>query len=118
MGLRALAGAELDQSLGNAQQGAGDIRALPFGRRSQFLRCQFQSARPHLLAGMRYLQLDHLPAHPGIDRIDLEQPVRKAGCLLVSLPRYRRLGCLQQQGAVVREALDRFVHQAVPILEP
>ena len=111
------AGLQADQPASDAQQRAGGIRSFPLGRRGQFLRGQVRTLRAHLLAGMGDLQLDHLAAHAGIDRIDLQQPARKPGSLLVSLARHRRVGRLKQHLAVVREALDRLVHQPVPVLE-
>ena len=110
-----LAGLPRDQPAGNAEHGAGSIRPVPFSRPRQLLRRQVGTFRPHLLARMRHLQLDHLAAHRGIDRIDLQQPARKPGGLLVGIPRHRRLGRLQQHLAVVREALDRIVNHPVPV---
>ena len=113
---RVALGLQSYQPLGDAQQGARGLRPLPFGRQRQFLRRQIRPPGAHLLAGMCHLQLDHLPAHARIDRVNLQQPAGEAGSLLVGLARNRRGGCLLQYGAVIGKALHSLRSQAVPVL--
>jgi hypothetical protein len=67
---------------------------------------------------VRYLQLDHLPAYTGIDRVNPQQPAREPGGPLIGLACHRRLGCLLQHRRVVGEALHGLLSQAVPVLGP
>ena len=116
LGLFTRAGLQLDQTAGDMQHGARGVGPFPLGRCRQFLRRQVGPLRPHLLAGMGHLQLDHLAAHAVMDRVDLQQPARKSGRLLIGFTLHRRFGGLQQELAVVGEPPDRLVHQPVPVL--